>query len=300
MITKTEAVVLKSMNFRDSSKIVTFYTRHYGKLKGIAKGARQMKSKFGAALEPITNVSLVLYKKEHRDLQLISQCDTVKTYNRIHSELERMAIALSVLELIHQLAHDEERNDLLYALLVDTLDEIERAKKNFLNFLFAFEIRGAVLLGFAPNLDGCSVCGRGLDHIATEGSAVFQLSKGAVICGHCGASAGRAESVALSAGGAVRSDGSRRTSIEGNVRVSVGALKALHRLMTARMDAVQALDLNLAEGNEIDGTLRLYLRQHFEELKPLKSLDMLNASRSHVSGSAYERVRHHLKGSKVK
>ena len=73
MITKSEAIVLKSMDFRDSSKIVTFYTRSFGKLKGIAKGARQMKSKFGAALEPITRVSLVLYKKEHRDLQLISE-----------------------------------------------------------------------------------------------------------------------------------------------------------------------------------------------------------------------------------
>jgi DNA repair protein RecO (recombination protein O) len=79
MITKTEAVVLKSMNYRDSSKIVTFYTRGFGKVKCIAKGARQMKSKFGAGLEPITNVSLVLYKKEHRELQLVSQCDAIKT-----------------------------------------------------------------------------------------------------------------------------------------------------------------------------------------------------------------------------
>ena len=275
MITKTEAVVLKSMNYRDSSKIVTFYTRRYGKIKCIAKGARQLKSKFGAGLEPITNVSLVLYKKEHRDLQLVSQCDAIKTYKSIHGELERMAVALAVLELVNYLAHDEEGNDALYNLLVDTLDEIERATKNVLNLFFAFEIRCASLFGFAPDLEKCVSCGRSLDDIGADGSAVFQLSKGAVVCARC---LGRAEAVKTAASPprkAVKWDVGARKSDEGNVRISVGALKVLHRLLTARLDSVSTVELTTAAGNEIDGTLRLYLRQHFEDLKPIKSLDIL-------------------------
>jgi len=55
----------------------------------------------------------------------------------------------------------------------------------------------------------------------------------------------------------------------------VGTLKILHRLLTARLDSVSAIGLTAAAGNEIDGTLRLYLRQHFEDLKPIKSLDIL-------------------------
>jgi DNA repair protein RecO (recombination protein O) len=117
MITRTDAVVLKSMKYRDSSKIVTFYSRRFGKVQGIAKGARQMKSKFGAALEPLSAVSLILYKKDHRELQLISQCDTLKTYKNIHSELERLAVGLSIIELLNQLTREEEGNDALYTLL---------------------------------------------------------------------------------------------------------------------------------------------------------------------------------------
>src|SRR3989304_285501 len=141
MLTKTDAVVLKSMKFRDTSKIVTFYTRRYGKLKGVAEGARETKSKFGASLEPMTLLSLVLYKKEHRDLQLISQADILHRHKSIHSDFDRMPVALSVIELLNRLTHEEEENALLYALVLETLDAIDRAPRNAVNVLFAFELR---------------------------------------------------------------------------------------------------------------------------------------------------------------
>ena len=275
MITKTDAVVLKSMNYRDSSKIVTFYTRRFGKIKCLAKGARELKSKFGAGLQPITEVSLVLYKKEHRELQLVTQCDAIKTYKHVHSELERMAVALAVLELVNQLVHDEEENGALYDLLIETLDEIECAKKNVLNLWLAFEIRCASIFGFSPDLESCSGCGRSLDDVGTDGLAVFQLSKGSVICANCGRQAtvvnpntpGRFKRSLGTAIGASEEDG--------NTRVSIGTLKVLHRILTARLDSVTAIELPAPARNEIDGTLRLYLRQHFEDLKPIKSLEIL-------------------------
>lgn len=275
MITKTEAVILKSMDYRDSSKIVTFYTRRFGKIKCVAKGARQRKNKFGAGLEPITTVMLVLYKKEQRDLQLVSQCDAIKTYRNTHSELDRMAVALSTLEFVNQLVHEEEENEALYQLLVETLDEIEKAAKNVLNLFFAFEIRCAALFGFAPDFTSCCVCGRRLDEIEGEGTVVFQLARGSVVCAACATSANGRKPLLRANGSAGLS--SNRTGDEGSVRVSVGMLKTLHRLLTARLDSIPLLELTAAAGNEIDGTLRLYLRQHFEDLKPIKSLDMLKS-----------------------
>ena len=80
MLTKTEAIVIRSMKYGDSSKIVTFYTRQFGKLKGIAKAARRSNNKFGSSLEPLSHVMLVVYKKDHRDLHLISQCDSIQSF----------------------------------------------------------------------------------------------------------------------------------------------------------------------------------------------------------------------------
>jgi DNA repair protein RecO (recombination protein O) len=272
MITRTDAVVLKSMKYRDSSKIVTFYSRRFGKIKGIAKGARQMKSKFGAALEPLSAVSLILYKKDQRELQLISQCDLLKTYKTIHSELDRLAVGLSIIELLNQLTHDEEGNDALYTLLVQSLDELERAQKHFMNFFLAFELRCVSVMGFMPSLDACKGCGRKLDDLVSEDSAIFQSGKGAILCGRCWEPKTVLKDGALRLG---QTGASGAYSDEGNIRVSIGVLKALQRLLNAPLESIGSLDLGSTLGNEIDGTLRLYLRQHFEDLKPIRSFDML-------------------------
>lgn len=277
MITRTDAVVLKSMKYRDTSKIVTFYTRRFGKLKGIAKGARQMKNKFGAALEPLTAVSLILYKKDHRELQLISQSDVLKTYKNIHNELERMAIGLSIIELLTQITHEEEGNEALYTLLVESLDQIDQTEKHLMNFFFAFEVRAASILGYMPSLEICAECGRKLDDIVAEDSAIFQTGKGAIICTRCWG----AENIPRNSRvvRTLKTGGSGTYTDEGNVRVSIGLLKALQRLLHAPLNTLDSLDLGQALGNEIDGTLRLYMRQHFEDLKPIKAFEMLRSTR---------------------
>ncbi len=147
MLVKTEAIVLKSMKYRDTSKIVTFYTKEYGKLNGIAKGARSAKNKFGSALEPLTHSMLVLYKKEHRDLHLISQCDAIDSFRNFTEDLDRMSIGLAVLELVNQLTHDEERKPALFPLLLETLSALNSSTKNYETYLQAFRLRLAALFG---------------------------------------------------------------------------------------------------------------------------------------------------------
>jgi DNA repair protein RecO (recombination protein O) len=274
MITKTDAIVLKTMKFRDTSKIVTFYTRRYGKLKGVAKGAREMKSKFGASLEPMTRVSLVLYRKENRDLQLISQCDIVRYHKKIHTEIERMSVALSILDLVNQLAHDEEENRDLYELLVGTFDQLEQATKNYANLFYAFEIRLAGLFGFSPALEVCSRCGRKVEELGGERSMIFQLSRGGILCPGCARFAKVLKSELVSAARQDLDSFSKGSRGDGNVRISVPSLKIMQRLFLGRLEGVCALEYPKAVGNEIDATIRLYLRNHFEDLKPLKSVEV--------------------------
>ncbi len=274
MIVKTDAVVLKSMKFRGTSKIVTFYTRRYGKLKGVAKGAREMKSKFGAALEPMTRVGLVLYKKETRDLHLISQCDILRSYKRIHTDIERMAVTLSVLELVNQLAHQEEENPLLYSLVLETMDAIEMSEGYPLNILYAFELRVCSLFGFGPSWDRCVRCGRASDDL-TGGNVVLQLIKGAMFCPTCGEEQPAMEYERLlrkRQGSASPANVAKRL---GNLRIPLRTHQILRRLSTAPLESVGAIRYHESTGNELDATLRLYLRYHFEDLKPLKSLDIL-------------------------
>lgn len=251
MIVKTDAIVVRSMRFRDTSRIVTFYTRRYGKVSAVAKGARNLKSKFGAALEPMTGVALVLYKKEQRELQLVSQCDIVKPYKRIHTEMERMAPAMAILELLHQLTHDEEEHAALYRLVEQTLDALEHAEKNHVNYLYAFELRVAALFGFAPVLTRCVRCGTAGVLEGPEDFVHFRLDKGGILCRACLGASGEFPSM-------------RR-----NVRKPV--LRILDRLFVADLRSLGGLEYQPVVGNEMDELLRSYLQYHFEDLRPLRS-----------------------------
>lgn len=258
MIVRTDAVVLRSMRYRETSKIVTFYTRQFGKLAAIAKGARQPKSKFGASLEPMTEVHLVLYKKDRRDLQLVSQCDIVRTFKTLYADMEKMESALSVIERLHQLTHDEEENPGLYLLLTDTLDAIDRAGANMQNFVHAFELRVAALCGFPPVFDRCAICGRSA--LEDKGPVTFRIDRGGLVCSGC-------------------ADASHPGKESAMVRSAT--VRILHRLLTARMDTLSTLIVQRPVRNELDETLRLYLRYHFDELRPLKTTGVFTS----LSGS---------------
>ncbi len=258
MLTKTEAIVVKSMKYGDTSKIVTFYTRQFGKLKGIAKGARRSDNKFGASLEPMTEVSLVLYKKEHRDLHLISQCDSVRSFGSIHDSIEKISVGLSMLELVDQLAHEEEENPALFSLIRETLSAVDLSSRNLQSLGRSFQIKFASLLGYAPSLDICMECGKSILENEQGSSVGFQLAKGAVICSECN-----------------RDNNAKH--VIGYRTISAPAHKILQLFLEFRMESITAIGYSETIGNEIDETLRLYLRYHFENMKDLKSTQIFRS-----------------------
>ncbi len=101
MIVSTDAIVLRSMKYGETSKIVTLYSQKFGKIKVIAKGARGAKSRFGASLEPMTHSSVILYKKEERELNLLSKSEITKSFLKFGSSGDRLATGLAVVELVN-------------------------------------------------------------------------------------------------------------------------------------------------------------------------------------------------------
>jgi DNA repair protein RecO (recombination protein O) len=262
MLIKTEAIVLKSMKYRDTSKIVTFYSKEYGKLKGIAKGARTAKNKFGSALEPMTRSMLVLYKKEHRELHLISQCDAIDSFKNLSENLDRMTTAFAMIELLNQVTHDEERHPALYALIDESLSALNSSVKNYSSYYHAFRLRLATLFGYAPNFEVCSECGKPLLMDQGEKEFAFQMAHGAVVCNHCRMPEHTSAGVKNYTGG--------------ESSITAQGLQIVRRLVHARMESVSNLEFDVQTGNQIDELLRLYLRYHFEGLKPSKSTELFH------------------------
>lgn len=258
LLTKTDAVVIKSMKYRDTSKIVTFYTREFGKLKGIAKGARRSDNKFGSSLEPMSHVTLVIYKKEQRDLHLISQCDSIQSFGKIRDTIEKLFVGLSILELVDQLAHEEEENHALFSLIVECLATLDQASRNVQSLERAFQIRVAAMLGYAPALDSCAECGKSLVGNEEQSTLGFQLANGAVVCSSC------------------REAGRGKQGI-GYVAISASTLQILRRFLVSRIDGITTITYNDRIGNELDETLRSYLRYHFDHMKDLMSAQIFKS-----------------------
>jgi DNA repair protein RecO (recombination protein O) len=259
MLVKTEVIVLKSMKYRDTSKIVTFYSKEYGKLKGIAKGARSAKNKFGSSLEPLSHSMLLVYKKEHRELHLISQCDSIDSFRNLTEDLDRMFVGLSIIELMDQLTHHEERMPALFALLLETLAALNESTKNYGIFLQAFQLRLAALFGYATNFEMCGECGKSVLTGNGTKQVVFQAARGAVFCAQCR-----------------KPDGSQTyhdDQSNANTSLSVQALQIIRRLMNAQLSSLSNLEQTIIVGNEINDLIRLYLQYHFDGIKPLKSTE---------------------------
>ncbi len=251
MIVTSDAVVLKSMRYRETSKIVTLYTRRYGKTRVVAKGARQPKSKFGGSLEPITHIRAIFYRRENRDLHTLSQTEIRNGFFRTHSSLEKLSIGFAVVDLVNAIFHGEEENEPAFRLLIQTLQLLDGSTENYRNILFAFEVRLISLLGFRPDFKSCAVCGDRLSFDGGKSVAIFDFAAGGLLCTRC------------------EERGTRK------VKMSGPACRALEVFLNSPLDEVTQLKLNSAAGKEVHEVLGNYLRYHISGVRLFRSEEAL-------------------------
>ena len=151
-ILKAEGIILRRIKYSETSLIVTLYTKEYGKVSLIAKGARNPKSKFVGSLEPGTYVSVVYYHKESRDLQMLSEVDPMRSNSSIISSIRKVAVAFAILNLIDSVVSESESNEDLFALLNDSLRSLNDSESDLL-ILWYFEINLLRQIGFEINID---------------------------------------------------------------------------------------------------------------------------------------------------
>jgi len=243
MIVTTDAVVLRTMKYRESSRIAVLYTRELGKISVIARGARDGKSRLGGGLQPMNLVSAVVYVRETRDLQLLTQCDVIVPMHALGADLEKMGAAMAVLELTDAVSPQEEPSGELFDLLRATLGAVSAATKQPGNALYYFELHLLGLIGFQPLLSACASCGR-----PVEPEAELRMSPGGILCRAC----------------------SRKgPSLEAVSPAALAALRGLQESADPGFATRMVMDAPLR--GEISRVLRRHLLAHVEGLRTLRS-----------------------------
>ncbi len=171
-------VVLRTYKLRESDRIVVFHTAENGKVRAVAKGVRKTKSKFGARLEPMSHVRLLLYRG--RELDIVSQAEAVEPLSPMLSSLDRASQGLAAVEAVDQLSLEREPNPQLYRMLVGVLRTIV-STPSALN-VAAFYWKLLANEGVRPELDQCVRCGESEPDTQV---VAFDLNEGGVLCRSC-------------------------------------------------------------------------------------------------------------------
>jgi len=248
MISTTDAIVLKTMKFRESSVIATLLTRDHGKMSILAKGIRKRPRGGGSALEPMNFVRAVIYRKPGRELQLMTQFDQARVFKGLSEDLKRMAVGMAAVELTNLATAPEEPHPEVFNLIIETLEGLSSATRSHENALYYFEVQMLGLLGFRPELRVCVHCGGSLPATVGKEGRRVRMGPHGVLCPAC------------------------EHRGDGEMSISLPALRALSAMQdTPHAEAAFRIVLSAEMRAEIEGVLRRLVMHHLTGMRPLQS-----------------------------
>jgi DNA repair protein RecO (recombination protein O) len=181
---KTEAVVLRSFRFGEADRVLHVYTLDRGRVGAVAKGLRKTKSRFGARLEPLSHVELMLHQGSG-ELQTVTGVELVRSHHAAREQQYRLSVGLLGAEAMLRLYTEQEANPRAFQALtrfLDLLDDIEPAtSRPALDALaLSFQLKLLWLSGYVPHLTSCAECGT-----ETEQLVGYSPQAGGAVCRNC-------------------------------------------------------------------------------------------------------------------
>jgi DNA repair protein RecO (recombination protein O) len=175
---RSAAVVIGSFPLGESDRVVSFFSRDFGRIRGVARAARRIKSRFGGSLELFTLGQLVFFDTGRSELVRIDHFDVTHPFAALREDLGRLGEAAWVVEIVARTTGERDRQPALYGLLVRALRAMAEATRPP-RVAACFGVRCLDLLGHRPRLDRCLECGREypFPHPA--------LGEGGVVCEAC-------------------------------------------------------------------------------------------------------------------
>ncbi len=243
-IQKSEAILLRRQDLRETSLILTFCTKDFGKVKGIVRGVRGPHAQYsGGSLEIFAHDTIVFYERKKSEFYTVSQCDLLEFFNPIREFLDRLAYATYIIELLDSVTPIGDKNSDVFELLLNSLKLLsgESSPKRVARI---FEIKLLSLLGLMPTLEICANCGKQVDS-----SARFSLRHGGLICKAC-------------------------FNVDREARpILPGTVKFIEHIQSSPFEKVARVKVASQVGKDLEDILRKFLDYHIE--RRLKSVEFL-------------------------
>jgi len=244
-IQKTQAIVLRRQDVRETSVVLTLFTRDFGKIKGILRGVRGARTEGsgGAALEILSHDQIVFYERKKGDISTVSQCDLLNFFNHIRSSLERLAYASYIAELLDSVTNLYDKNEEVFDLVLNSL-MLMSGDSSPKRVARIFEIKLLHLLGIMPTMEVCAGCGG-----KTDTDAKFSVRSGGLLCKDC-----------------LGDDYQARSILAGTARF----IEHITKFPFEKLERVKVAE---AVGKELESILREFLDYHIE--RRLRTLEFI-------------------------
>ncbi len=157
----SEAIILRSYPLGEADRLVSFLSRAHGRMRGVAKGARRPKSRFGATLECCSYIRIWFYERETRDLVQITQCELQESFMSAFGNYEAGNTLSLLSEISESVLPEREPLDASFRLLLSTARAIQNSRQTALPAAY-FALWTMRLSGWLPALDRCARCGENL------------------------------------------------------------------------------------------------------------------------------------------
>ena len=178
MLVNSEGIVLREVRFEDTDKILTVFSRKYGKIHAMAKGALRPRSSLLACSQVFAYSYYTFFKG--KSFYHINQGDIIDPFYNIRENMNRLLYGSYLLELVDSSIVEEEPNDKLFKLLIKGLSVLSNMNSDFMKFIISFEIKYISFIGYRPLLDTCVICGQDI-----KNPVGFSRKHGGAICNSC-------------------------------------------------------------------------------------------------------------------
>ncbi|HHT63397.1 MAG TPA: DNA repair protein RecO [Clostridia bacterium] len=236
---RVDALIIRARDFGEADKILTLYTKEYGKIQAIAKGVRKPTSRLRGGVQMFAHSRLLLYRG--RSLDIVSQSESVESYGSLQEDLVRLVYASYLVELLDIAVPEREPNENLFLTTLLSLrlllgDDPELVCR-------MFEIRLLYLLGYRPYLSGCMICRQ----VLGTGTFFLDSKAGGIVCAKC--SGGRVEN-----------------------RISSGTIFVMQKLLSMDPRQIFRLKVSPEQRIELEKALENYLEYHLDRVVKAKKV----------------------------
>ncbi len=225
---KSEGLVIRLADFSETSRVVTFFTRDFGRISALAKGGKRLKGAFDAALDLLAVCRIVFVRKSSSGLDLLTEAQLISRFKPSGRELERFYGGYYVAELLSGLTAEYDPHASLYREAIDALTHLQESDPHIA--VIRFELATLREIGQLPAWDLCVACGRAAER---EGSWDFSVAQGGLICPNCSKESTSGNPISAGTVAVLRRLSEESDAVVSRLNVSPRQLREARQVVTA-------------------------------------------------------------------